>query len=489
MQHYDCFPTDLIPSKEEIEKIFEAKLDYEAAAKRPDKDAWCKANFTKTPWGRAWLTSKNCKDRAKPASKSAKLDPTASLRCLLVAVAIDWPELIEQLRQTLNLWGLTAENVNDIIDRHCKQNKFNGELICSCIESAAKSVLAKRASTTSSGTASSTGTAITEAVEKHDKLNSKLFTKENLLKEQVRDKLLEIVDEFLNDLKEQDIKIKVDDILLIGSNASYNYTKDSDIDLHILANVKATKYSEDVAESLYSAYRSLFNKQLDISLFGIPVEIFVETENSARVSNGVYSVKKNNWIKKPEHQDIPDYDKDTLKKLTDTWEAKCDKLIADIEADKLTDEKKVVKLINDIYEKLRKKGVSKGEYSIENLTFKELRNDGYLDKLKDYRNELVSKRLSLEERLDVKARRDFQQQIARIAHTQPILQDNGIFYIYNVKERDVDQIVKNLQALPFVSEAYANETGKYDFSDYSGMAAGMMPKKYYSIRGKILETF
>jgi hypothetical protein len=484
MQQYDCLPADLIPSKEEVEKIFEAKLDYEAAVKTPDKDAWCKANFTKTPWGRAWLTSRNCKDRAKqPNSKSASLDPTASLRCLLVAIAIDWPELIEQLRQTLRLWGLTAANVNDVIDRHCKQNRANGELICKCIASAVDSVLARRAS------AASSGTAITEAVEKHDKLNNKLFTKENLLKEQVRDKLLEIVDEFLTDLKEQDIQIKVDDILLICSNASYNYTKDSDIDLHILANSKATKYSDDVASSLYSAYRSLFNKQLDISMFNIPVELFVETESSARVSNGIYSVKKNKWLKKPEPQAIPEIDKEALTALTDTWRERCETLIDSIKADELKDEKKVVKLIDDIYTKLRKKGISKGEYSIENLAFKELRNDGYLDKLKDYRNELVSKRLSLEERLDVKTRRDFQQQIARIAHTQPILQDNGIFYIYNVKEREVGQIVRNLQALPFVSEVCANETGKYDFSDYSGMAAGMMPKKYYSIRGNILETF
>ena len=64
---------------------------------------------------------------------------------------------------------------------------------------------------------------------------------------------------------------------------------------------------------------------------------------------------------------------------------------------------------------------------------KELRNKGYLDQLKDYRNELVSKRLSLEERLDTKIRRNLEIQIAQAAGTQPIVQDNGMFFIYNLK--------------------------------------------------------
>ena len=91
---------------------------------------------------------------------------------------------------------------------------------------------------------------MTEAVEKHETLNAKLFTKEEMLRDRVHDKMLEIVDEFLADLKEQDIKIKVDDILFLGSNASYNYTKDSDIDLHILTNAKAAKYEPEIAAAL-----------------------------------------------------------------------------------------------------------------------------------------------------------------------------------------------------------------------------------------------
>lgn len=58
--------------------------------------------------------------------------------------------------------------------------------------------------------------------------------------------------------------------------------------------------------------------------------------------------------------------------------------------------KDVEDLINEIY-KLRQEGLkSEGEYSTGNLVFKELRNIGYLDELKDLKNQLKSKELSLE---------------------------------------------------------------------------------------------
>jgi predicted nucleotidyltransferase len=329
---------------------------------------------------------------------------------------------------------------------------------------------------------------LTEAVEKHDKLNSKLFTKDEQLKETVRKKMLEIVDEFVDDLREQNIKIKIDDILLVGSNASYNYTKNSDIDLHLIANTKNIKYTADVADALYGAYRTLFNKSLDISIYGIPLELYVETENTPRNSNGVYSVKKDKWVRHPEHEAIPDYDKSALKKLVDVWTSKCDKLFDDIKADRLKDEKRVLKLLEDIYDKLRKKGVAKSEYSLENLAFKELRNDGYLSKLKEFKNELISKRLSLAEQLDVQNRREAYRLICQATGSTPIIQDNGLFFVYNLKERDIHRAVNALKRLPCVEEVSACDSGKYDFSDTARIAMHNLPAKYYNIRGKLANT-
>ncbi len=461
-----------LPTIEDVEKLLSAKVSYEKAKAGPDPNAWNKTHFNLTPWGISYNISKSKYDKqiafGKAKDKTEDGQRALAMRYFIVAVAIGWEELIDQLKRTIKNWGMTAEVFKDVATA-VWQNPDHMNEIAQMIETVQNSGKVT----------------LTEAVEKHGTLNSKLFTKEELLKDKVRDKMLEIVDEFLADLKEQDIKIKVDDILLIGSNASYNYTKDSDIDLHILTNAKAAKYAPEVAEALYSAYRSLFNKNLDIEFFGIPLEIFVETEDSQRVSNGVYSVKKNKWIKKPVQEEIPDYDAKALDKLVDEWEAKCKKLIDDIKADKLDDEKKVVKMLEDIYDKLRKKGIAKGEYSIENLAFKELRNKGYLDQLKDYKNELVSKRLSLEEKLDRQNRMDVYNQLYRAAGTQPIIQDNGMFFIYNIKPSEINSKVQAIKKLPFVAEAHAYENGKYDFSNVLDLAMNKMPSKYYDIRGML----
>lgn len=465
---------DLIPTPKEVDKILQAKVSYEAKQSTPDRDTWNKANFTKTPWGIAYSLSKAKYDKAVAANRAKGWNPPtkktdAALRTLIIAIAIDWKELIDQVKRTLKNWGYTTDDLQQMANDVWK-DQSNIQIIADLVQKQSNQKIT-----------------LIEAIEKHNTLNPKLFTKEELLKDKVRDKMLEIVDEFLENLKEQEVKIKVDDIIFIGSNASYNYTKDSDIDLHVLANTNAVNYPEDLGSALYSAYRSLFNKQLDIQLFDIPVEIFVETEDSPRVSNGVYSVKKNKWIKKPIQEDIPEYDKEALDELVDKWETKCKDLINDIKADKLEDEKKVVKLITDIYEKLRKKGVAKGEYAIENLAFKELRNKGYLDDLKEYRNELTSKRLSLEERLDRQTRADVYNQIARTAGSSPIIQDNGMFYIYNIKERDINNRAAALRKLPFVASVDAYTTGKYDFSDTTSLLRNNMPSKYYNIRGKLID--
>lgn len=481
---------NIIPSKEEIEKIVQNFIDYNTALELPkaEYEAWTKKNFPKTPWGISYLVCPNKHKKsvmsaaARGAEKPKEMTDVA-LRYFYISVLLGWDDLTTQLKRTLHNWGITQ---NEIVEcSNIWKEAAVAKNTITLINNACKNL-----KTTLEGLNIKVLDKLIEAIEKHDTLNTKLFTKEAILRETVRKKMLEIVNAFLDDLKEQKIDIKVKDILLIGSNASYNYTKDSDIDLHILADTKATKYSQEIAEALYSAYRSLFNKTLDIQIYDIPLEIFVETDDTPRISNGVYSVKKDKWIKKPVHEEIPEYDKAALDKLVAEWETKYLKLVDKIKADKLEDETQVIKLLEAIYDKLRKTGIAKSEYAIENLAFKELRNKGYLDELKKYKNELMSKRLSLTERMSNRKRQEAIAKITSIVHTQPIIQDNGLFYVYNMKESDAQFAVKQLKTLTDMIEYVSiNESGKYDFNNINHLLRTGQPAKYYSIRGQLKADF
>ena len=161
-----------------------------------------------------------------------------------------------------------------------------------------------------------------EDIEKHDQLNPKLFDEGNKLKPEVREKIFEIVKEFTDGLTQDNIKFDISDIILVGSNCSYNYTKDSDLDVHIRMKTNSLDCPDNLYPLLYSAYRSMWNSKMDIDFYDIPVELYVETEDSTAKSNGIYSVMKDEWIKEPVQQDIPDLDEEAFDKLFSEWEDK-----------------------------------------------------------------------------------------------------------------------------------------------------------------------
>ncbi len=117
-----------------------------------------------------------------------------------------------------------------------------------------------------------------ESIEKHTDLNAKLWDKNGRLKKEVHDKILQIANEFMNNLKDDGIRFDLKDIRIVGSNCSYNYTKNSDLDVHLIADSSSLKCPDDLYPLLYSSYRSIFNKNLNIDFYGIPVEVYVEVE-------------------------------------------------------------------------------------------------------------------------------------------------------------------------------------------------------------------
>lgn len=221
-------------------------------------------------------------------------------------------------------------------------------------------------------------------------LNKKLWNIEtNKLDEQVREHIIRIV-KFLKDLVEENIddSIIFRDCFLVGSMCGYNYTDESDLDLHII--VKDDK-SKDLLHTLLNYIKSDFNKKYPITIRKIPIEINFELDtNITSITNGIYSIRADKWIQEPVHSDL-DIEIDP-KSLSDYNDEIDDVLDSD-------DINKVDKELSKIYHD-RKHGLNtSGIFSAGNLMFRRIRNAGKIKALKDKKKELITRSLSLEETL------------------------------------------------------------------------------------------
>lgn len=229
---------------------------------------------------------------------------------------------------------------------------------------------------------------LNEAVEIHDQLNPKIWTEDKELRPEVRAKVLQIVDKFKSQLLVDNVDLKVEDIYILGSNANYNYTEESDLDVHIIAD-ESFDCSAEHLPLLYNCYKALFNSKYDIRIKGINVELYVENKDKlSNVSAGIYSLKEG-WIRNPAEYEIPEFDQLAVDRGVQEWE---DRYYAITENPSL---KKIDDYINELYE-LRKSTIQDGEFAEGNLIFKEIRRLGYLDDLKELKVDLTSQELSLE---------------------------------------------------------------------------------------------
>lgn len=207
-----------------------------------------------------------------------------------------------------------------------------------------------------------------------NELNPKIFRGDSI-KEKLRDVLLRVADRFY---KELDIKAPIEDIILTGSSANYNWTPTSDIDIHLVIDFSKFKDAE-MARNYFTAAKDLFGDKYDLKYGSNPVEVYVEDKNDERpYIMGIYSIRDDKWVKKPSKEKIEISDKEI--------KAKADPIAAAIDKVDPTKSGSVAKLdkIKDKLKQLRQSGLDQdGEYSIENLAFKHLRNTGYLEKLSD----------------------------------------------------------------------------------------------------------
>lgn len=227
-------------------------------------------------------------------------------------------------------------------------------------------------------------------LEYHSELNPKLWQNSELDSE-VLEALKKIASEFIEFLAIPPSSVV--DVIITGSNCSFNYSSLSDVDLHLVIDEKAAcpDCPGSFIDDCFRAKKNLWNKDHNIKIKGYDVELYAQPKDDNLVAAGVFSVTKNQWIKKPISGDKPSYD-DTSVKL------KAAEIMDDIDSsidDKVTDVSSLQDIKNKI-KKLRQSGLETGsEFGIENLVFKTIRNNGYLDKLDTYMQNIQDADLSL----------------------------------------------------------------------------------------------
>jgi len=211
------------------------------------------------------------------------------------------------------------------------------------------------------------------------------------MKESVRERLLFIADAFIDYLG---VDIDVVDITMTGSYANYNYTQYSDIDLHIIVDPKGINKDVDLVEEFLKAKRQYWNEKHDINMFGVEVELYPQDVNEDHKSSGVYSVKDDKWVVEPKKFTEKSLSNDILKKV-EVLRKRIDRAI-----DKSKEERDPEELENlaQKIRKMRQSGLEKGgEYSEENMVYKILRAEGYVEKMYQMKDNIFDIKLSVGE--------------------------------------------------------------------------------------------
>lgn len=225
------------------------------------------------------------------------------------------------------------------------------------------------------------------SLKQHDTLNPKFWTKDSL-KPIVRKKLLEIGKTWAEFANIPDKAIK--DIIFVGGNANYNYTEHSDVDVHVVIDKNKLPDCPEVLEDYFQDKKQLWSLTHNIQVYAHDVELYAQDMTLKTPKNqGSFSLLKNKWITKPKQVEVKIDDEHIGKKVRELTHR-----IQNLISSNAKDES--FKALKTKIKNMRAAGLKRsGEFSFENLVFKELRNSGILDKMNNYIKTREDKKLSL----------------------------------------------------------------------------------------------
>ena len=217
---------------------------------------------------------------------------------------------------------------------------------------------------------------------------------EDRLIPEVRSALLKIASDFLIDLP---FDLNVEDITLTGSLANYNWSKYSDVDLHIVLDFTEIDENLELVRQFFRHLQTNWNNRHDILMKGYEVEIYFQDSNEEHLSTGIYSIQNDEWVVKPTPEAVSIDYANVRKKAEDVSDRidHIEQMLGDEEDNIVLDS---IDRLRAKIRNMRKTGLEgAGQYSVENLAFKVLRRSEELGRLATLKAKAYDELMSIEQ--------------------------------------------------------------------------------------------
>ena len=233
-----------------------------------------------------------------------------------------------------------------------------------------------------------------DSFEKQTELEPR-FWEDGALNPKIAKRLEKIARDFIEGL---DIPVEAEDLRFTGSLANYNWSKYSDIDLHMVVVFSKIVEDTQLVKFFFDAARMRWNELHDIKIYGYEVEIYVEDVGESHRSSGVYSISQQEWIAEPDADEV-EIDFVTARKKSDDIATQVGLIQHIVDNGKLEAALKIIERLKAKIRRMRQAGLNSiaKEFSPENIAFKILRRDDTLQKLNDLKYDAYDKLMSLGE--------------------------------------------------------------------------------------------
>ena len=176
-------------------------------------------------------------------------------------------------------------------------------------------------------------------------------------------------------------------IVMAGSMCNFNWTESSDIDLHIIVDFREIDDKPEFVREFMDSKKNEWNDEHDgLNMNGIRVEIYVEDIDGDAVSEGLYDLEEEKWIRKPKRDDIKmNFSRSKVKKVASEIMTAIESLEDDFTGEDRHKAEKISGMAENLssaIKEMRQNSLKKkGEGGNGNIIYKVLRNNGYLDRL------------------------------------------------------------------------------------------------------------